>query len=163
MEVLIGLGGNLGDVAAAFGRSRETLAARFGLVACSSLWRTRAVGHTQPDYLNAALVVRSGDPPAVVLSFCQRLEADEGRDRGSEERWGPRTLDLDLLLIPDVVIETPTLVVPHPRLDARRFALLPAAEVAPGWLHPRRQRTIAELAAALDAREQPCLRLGRWE
>jgi 2-amino-4-hydroxy-6-hydroxymethyldihydropteridine diphosphokinase len=163
MEALIGFGGNLGDVYGAFGRGRAKLAGRFDLVICSSLWRTRACGPAQPDYLNAALIVRADDRPSVILSFCQRLEADEGRDRRSEVRWGPRPLDLDLLLIPGIVIETPALVIPHPRLDARLFALLPAAEVAPTWLHPQRQHTLAELAASLDPLAQSCERLGQWE
>jgi len=160
LRILIGLGGNLGDVAGAFGAAAEALAARFAVVARSSLWRSAAVGPPQPEFLNAALLVEAEEEPFSVLALLQTLEAGAGRDRRGESRFGPRTLDLDLLLAPWLVVESPALTLPHPRLAERRFALLPAAELAPGWTHPRRRLTLTELAAALDPREQPCERIG---
>jgi 2-amino-4-hydroxy-6-hydroxymethyldihydropteridine diphosphokinase len=162
MEVLIGLGGNLGDVGGTFSRARAALATLGELVSCSSLWTTVAQGPPQPDYLNAAVRLRTRWHPERVLAACQGIEASAGRTRAAERRWGPRTLDLDLLLAPGIVIESRRLTLPHPRLHLRRFALLPAAELAPDWLHPRLGLTIAELARALDEASQPCRRLREW-
>ncbi len=160
MKLLLGLGGNQGDVAAAFADALTALAARFRLCALSSLWRTRPVGPPQPEFLNAAAVFEVDLHPCRVLALCHELEARAGRCRRHEPRHGPRPLDLDLLMVPALVMAGPTLVLPHPRLAQRRFALLPAAEVAPGWVHPRRHASLAALAAALPPDEQPCRRLG---
>jgi len=160
MRLLLGLGGNLGDVAAAFAGAAAALSAHGRVVAASRVWRSAAVGPPQPDFLNAALLYETGDDAWRVLARAQRLECAAGRERERAVRWGPRQLDVDLLLAPGVVVESPALVLPHPRLAARRFALLPAAEVAPDWVHPRLRATLAELAARLDAADQPCAAIG---
>ncbi len=162
MELLVGLGGNLGDVVAAFAAARLALEARFRPLAASGLWRSAPVGPDQPDFLNAALLLDADVHPLQALALCQLLEARLGRDRGAEARWGPRRIDLDLLAAGPLVMESAPLALPHPRLAERRFALLPAAEAAPRWRHPRLQRTAAELAAALDPLAQPCERLDGW-
>ena len=115
----------------------------------SPVYRSAAVGPgEQPDYLNAAAVIHwPGDLPAL-LARCRELEVAAGRDRATEERWGPRVLDLDLLLADGVVCRGPMLEVPHPRFHERRFALEPAAEVAPEWVHPLLGRSVSELAEA---------------
>ncbi len=159
MRVLIGLGGNLGDVPAAFAHATGALAQAGRATARSSLWRSAALGPAQPDFCNAAIVLATELSPAALLDLCLRLEARAGRKREGE-RWGPRPLDLDLLLVPELVIVAPTLVVPHPRLASRRFALMPAAEIAPDWLHPRLHRTVAELAADPGLGDQRCERIG---
>ena len=159
MRFVIGLGGNTGDVATAFARSAAALATGFRLLGRSALWRSVAVGPTQPDYLNAALLLDVDVHPLAVLAVCRRLEHDAGRRRDAEARWGPRPLDLDLLAAGDLVIESAALTLPHPRLAERRFALLPAAELAPDWVHPRAHRTLSELAVTLDAAAQPCERI----
>jgi len=159
MRVLIGLGGNLGDVPAAFAEAIGALAPAGRVAARSSLWRSAAQGPPQPDFCNAAIVLATELPPAALLDLCQRLEARAGRTRAGE-RWGPRPLDLDLLLVPELVIVAPTLLLPHPRLATRRFALMPAAEIAPHWLHPRLHRTVAELAADPALGHQRCERIG---
>ena len=147
-RVVLGLGGNLGDPATAFACALDALADGGWIISTSSLWRTRAVGPTQPDFLNAAAVVHWSAGPRALLDRCRELEIEAGRDRASEQRWGPRVLDLDLLIGDGVVCAGPFLQLPHPRLHERRFALEPAAEVAPEWIHPILGRTISELAAA---------------
>ena len=149
LRVVLGFGGNLGDPAAAFAGALDALADEGWVIATSRLWQTRAVGPAQPDYLNAAAVVHwSGGGPRALLSRCRALEIEAGRDRTSEERWGPRVLDLDLLLAEGVVCAGPDLQLPHPGFHERRFALEPAAEVAPEWIHPLLGRSVLELAEA---------------
>jgi 2-amino-4-hydroxy-6-hydroxymethyldihydropteridine diphosphokinase len=158
--VVIGLGGNLGDPCRSFAVAARALHSRARVVAQSSLWRTVPLGPAQPDYLNAALLVAWPGHPLGLLAFCLQLEADAGRNRALETRWGPRPLDLDLLVARDTVVEAPALTLPHARFHERLFALLPAAELVPEWVHPRRHRTCAGLAAMLDSSQQPCVRAG---
>jgi 2-amino-4-hydroxy-6-hydroxymethyldihydropteridine diphosphokinase len=106
------------------------------LSAISRVYRSAAVGPgTQPDYLNAVLRLDTSLTPQALLDALQRIEQAHGRERG--ERWGPRTLDLDLLLYDDRRIESEDLTVPHPRLGERNFVLYPLLEVAGGkWVLP---------------------------
>lgn len=150
----IGLGGNLGDVAAAIA---SAFTAFDGLPATrllrrSRLYRTPAWGITaQPDFINAAAVVATTLIADDLLVELLRIERAAGRDRSTQsERWGPRALDLDLLLYGDVVIERPGLCVPHPYLHERAFVLVPLAEIAPDALVPGRGRVDA-LLAMVDA------------
>ena len=145
VKVLLGFGSNLGESGLAFSRCIASLAAEGTIDAISRLWRTRPVGPPQPDYLNGAIVIDWPAGPHSLLSRCLELEAEAGRDRAREGRWGPRVLDLDLLLAEAVVCRGPKLELPHPRLHERRFALEPAAEVAPKWTHPFLGRTVTEL------------------
>jgi 2-amino-4-hydroxy-6-hydroxymethyldihydropteridine diphosphokinase len=156
VRLVLGLGGNLGDVGASFVAAAGTLAAHHRVLACSQLYRSRAVGPAQPDFLNAALLVVTDVDPAAFLAHCHDIETAAGRNRGAEARWGPRRLDLDLLIGDGPAIDTPTLVLPHPRFHERRFALLPAAELVPDWIHPRFHRSLADLVALLDPLAQPC-------
>ncbi len=146
MEILIGLGGNLGKPGVAFAQALEALAQKGRVKAVSRLWRTRPVGPSQPDFLNAAAVIDWPAGPRSLLDRCRELEAASGRDRAREQQWGPRTLDLDLLIAASTVRRGPDLELPHPRLHERRFALEPAAEVAPNWVHPLFGLTVEELA-----------------
>ena len=129
------------------------------MLARSSVWRSAPEGPPQPDYLNAAALVDTGMHPVAILALCHRLEAEAGRDRAREQRWGPRPLDLDLLIAPGLVIQAPALELPHPRLAGRRFALAPAAELAADWLHPRLHRTLADLATSPEMASQRCERV----
>lgn len=159
-QVLVGLGGNLGDVEGAFTCATATLGRRFPIGAVSDLWRTAPLGPPQPDFLNAALLLACDVHPLELLAACLEVERVAGRRREREQPLGPRPLDIDLLLVRDVVIEGPALRLPHPRLAERRFALAPAAQIAPRWVHPRIRRTLADLAAVDALSGQRCERIG---
>jgi 2-amino-4-hydroxy-6-hydroxymethyldihydropteridine diphosphokinase len=98
----------------------------------------------QPDYINGCAILRTSLTPHSLLSVLLATEARFGRER--RERWGARTLDLDLLLYEDYILDTPSLTIPHPRMCDRAFVLLPLAEVAPDWIHPINGSAIAHLA-----------------
>ena len=130
-QAYIGLGANLGDPGAALREALEALAALpdTSLRATSSFYRTAPIDAIGPDFLNAVIHLDTHLAPHVLLTALQRIEQVHGRER--PYRNAPRTLDLDLLLYGDQVIDTPTLTVPHPRLHERAFVLLPLAEIAP--------------------------------
>jgi len=153
MRVVLGLGGNVGDTPRVFSECLSALTADCCIVEVSRLWRTRAVGPPQPDFLNAAVVIDWPKTPRSLLERCRELEAEAGRNRSTEQRWGPRPLDLDLLLAENIVCRGPFLELPHPRLQLRRFALEPAAEVASRWVHPHVGLTTEELAEQARLRE----------
>jgi 2-amino-4-hydroxy-6-hydroxymethyldihydropteridine diphosphokinase len=156
----IGLGGNVGDVAAAMARALDALGALpdSALVATSRLYRTPAWGVTdQPDFINAVARLDTPLSPRALLEALLAIERDAGRTRLADgsDRWGPRTLDLDLLLYGDRVIDEPGLHVPHPRLHERAFALVPLVEIAadaviPG-VGPARDALAAMAPADIEA------------
>lgn len=113
------------------------------MTGASRVHHTAAVGPPQPDYLNAVVRVMTRLSPRALLAALQAMELAAGRVRG--ERWGPRTLDLDLLLYGQRVIAEPTLTVPHPRLHERSFVLAPLCDLDPGLRHPLLDRTMADL------------------
>lgn len=141
------LGGNLGDRAAYLQQAQQTLAATAGnIIAASALYETAAWGvEDQPAFLNQVLAIRTSLPAPELLAACQAAEQQAGRER--LQHWGTRTLDVDILLYGQAIIATPTLSVPHPALPARRFALVPLAEIAPQLIHPQLHQTVAELLA----------------
>ena len=108
-------------------------------------------GVPQGLYLNAAATLRTGLSPRELLDGLLAIERAHGRDRLTEARWGPRTLDLDLILYGDLIINEPGLVLPHPRMHERSFVLEPLAEIAPGWVVPGRGRTVSDLLAGLSS------------
>ena len=146
----IALGSNLGDSCTILAAALQTLAQTpdICLQASSSLYQTQAVGPPQPDFINACALPQVQQPPQSLLATLLRTEAQFGRVRG--ERWGPRSLDLDLLLYDDLILDTPTLTLPHPRLRSRAFVLVPLAEIAPDWIEPVSGEAIVELVKAVD-------------
>ena len=145
----IGLGSNLGDSLAILNGAIERLKIhpQIELSAVSSWYRTAPIGPPQPDYLNGCATVETSLSALELLSVLQSIETEFGRVRG--EIWGARTLDLDLLLYGDRVIDLPTLQVPHPHMCDRAFVLIPLAQIAPDWLEPKSGESISTLAAKL--------------
>jgi 2-amino-4-hydroxy-6-hydroxymethyldihydropteridine diphosphokinase len=145
----VGLGSNAGDRLAHLRRAVEGLKAIAGVEveAVSPVYETEA--HTlpgqgpQPDHLNAVVRLRTTLAPGALLDRLHALERAAGRTSG--RRWGPRPLDLDLLLHGDLRLSTPDLVLPHPRLAERRFVLQPLADLAPDLVVPGMEATVAEL------------------
>lgn len=149
----VGLGGNLGDAAETLRTALSELDAlpATQLERASRLYRTPAWGIAdQPDFVNAVARLRTALDARTLLDELLAVERAHGRDRSAETRWGPRALDLDLLLYGDARIDEPGLRVPHPYLHARAFVLLPLAEIAPDALVPG-AGTAREAAAAMAA------------
>jgi 2-amino-4-hydroxy-6-hydroxymethyldihydropteridine diphosphokinase len=140
----IGIGSNVGDKKANCRKAVELLAAAGRIAGASSLYRTEPVGYElQNDFINAAVALETDCSPFELLSVCRSIEDKLGRTRAV--RWGPRTIDLDILLYGDLVLDAPDLVIPHPRMAARGFVLAPLAELAPDAVHPVFQKTVAGL------------------
>lgn len=139
----VGLGGNLGDAVATLRSAVQALAdlPQTRLLQASSLYRTPAWGlQQQPDFINGVAMLDTQLDPRALLEALLGVERDFGRDREAGSRWGPRTLDLDLLLYGNAVIGEPGLQVPHPHLHERAFALVPLLEIAPDILIPGQGR-----------------------
>jgi len=154
VRACIGLGANLGEAAASVRAAFPALDALPGtrLLAASRLYRTRAWGRTdQPDFINAAAVLETTLPAPELLAGLLDIERRAGRVRGGEAtRWGPRMLDLDLLLYGDQILDLPGLQVPHPYLHQRAFVLVPLAEIAPEAPIPG-HGTVAAALRTVDA------------
>ncbi len=150
---LIALGSNLGDRAATLDAAVEALAGApdVELIRQSAWQLTLPVGggHERPAFLNGAALVETSREAVDLLGLLEQIEDRHGRER--RERWGDRTLDLDLLLYGDAIIDTPLLTVPHPRLSFRRFVLEPAVEIAASMVHPTIGWSLERLLGHLDA------------
>lgn len=132
VEALIALGGNLGDVRATLAQAIAMLCdgVEVRLLARSSDYRTPPWGITaQPAFINAVIAVATSLSPHALLHRLQACERALGRDRGRQQRWGPRPVDLDLLAYDEVTLGEPDLTLPHPRLFERAFVLVPLAEI----------------------------------
>lgn len=139
-QVFVALGSNLDDPVAQVRSAFQDLDAipASRCVRRSSLYRSVPIGPAgQPDYINAVAALETGLAPEELLDHLQAIERRHGRVRGAE-RWGPRTLDLDLLLYDDRVMQTERLTIPHPGLHLRAFVLYPLHEIAPGLRIPQR-------------------------
>lgn len=148
----VGLGSNLADPRAQIERALQNLARmpRLRLLLRSRLYRSAPWGVLdQPEFVNAAAAIETALPPRELMQAMLAIEREAGRDR-SGERWGPRVLDLDLLLYGALTLDEPALRVPHPHLHERAFVLLPLAEIAPHLEVPGRG-PISTLLAHLDS------------
>jgi 2-amino-4-hydroxy-6-hydroxymethyldihydropteridine diphosphokinase len=133
-SALIALGGNVGDVRATFKSAIADICstAQAVLLARSSDYATPPWGdEQQARFINACIEIETGLAPLPLLSALQRIERVFGRDRSRERRWGPRTLDLDLIAYDDVSMDQPELTLPHPRAFERAFVLVPLSEITP--------------------------------
>ena len=146
----IALGSNLGDSRSILESALFVLARTpaIALKAHSSWYRTKAIGPPQPDYINGCAVLQADMSPEELLNTLLAIENKFGRIR--RERWGPRTLDLDLLLCDDMVLDTPSLQLPHPGMRERAFVLVPLAEIAPNWIDPVSGMAIGQLLEQVD-------------
>ena len=150
-RVYLALGSNLADPLHQVQAALDALAALpdTRVVATSSLYRTPPYGPpNQPDYLNAAVALDTELTPEALLDLTQRIELEQGRVR-KDERWGPRTLDLDIMLFGDLTLNTPRLIVPHYDMHNRAFMLVPLLEIAPDIALPD-TTCLRDLLSGLD-------------
>lgn len=146
--VYLSLGSNAGDREARLRDAQARLGAEGRVVAVSSLYETEPVDFVeQPWFLNCALALETGRTPEQLMDAILRIEKEMGRRRLQNK--GPRSIDIDILLFDDTIIDSPQLTIPHPAMHQRRFVLEPLAEIAPEVLHPTLRRTIRELRDAL--------------
>ena len=141
-QVYLGLGSNLGDSKQTLHDAIESinLIESVGVAQRSSFYQTKAIGPEQPDYINACIHISCEICPQALLTELQKIELAFGRTR--DIRWGARTLDIDILLFNDEIIETESLVVPHPRLHERLFVLVPLNDIAGEYIHPLTLKSI---------------------
>ncbi len=151
-NALIGLGGNIGDVRAVLDEAvrRFCDGAAVRLVARSADYQTPPWGVLdQPDFVNLCLRVETALSPQALLERALSVEASLGRNRAAEQRWGPRVVDIDILAYDGLSLDEPGLSLPHPRLRARAFVLVPLAEIAPDWWIGG--ESVGALAARVDS------------
>ena len=145
----IGLGSNMGDKMAACRRALDLLSRAGRVTRVSSFYCTEPVGYPdQETFLNAVAELETDLSPLALLAACHVIEEELGRNRMF--RWGPRTIDLDILLYGDQVTNTVELAIPHPLMSARRFVLTPLCELAPHAVDPVSKKTVSRLLKELD-------------
>jgi len=162
--VHIAFGGNLGEVRDTFIQARYALNQNdaINVLKSSKLYRTPPLGPPgQPDYLNAVIAIETALEPLQLLDLLQHIEVQHGRERG--ERWGPRTLDLDIIDFDNRIVNTDRLTLPHPHLHERMFVLCPLCDIALSWQHPLLQASAQQLMKQLlEQGETPLPPGERW-
>lgn len=148
--VYLALGSNLGDRLENLRSALKVLPPAVRVAACSQVYSTPPWGYTdQPEYLNQVVQAQTRLSPHDLLSYLKEIESHLGRQPSF--RYGPRLIDLDILLYDDLVLDTPELQIPHPRLAQRAFVLIPLTDLNPHLLHPTLRRSVSELLADVDA------------
>jgi 2-amino-4-hydroxy-6-hydroxymethyldihydropteridine diphosphokinase len=145
MTAFLSLGGNLGNTREIFEQTYLLIEKKIGRICKKShLYQTAAWGLTeQADFLNQVIEVETNNKPEEILAHLLQIEHELGRVR--DVRWGPRRIDLDLLFVDDLVVNSAQLTLPHPHIQDRKFILIPLAEIAPNVIHPQLKRTAQEL------------------
>jgi len=161
--VYLGLGANLGDRLKNLRLALQRLQTLAHLEEVSSLYETQPQGVTdQPLFFNAVCRLSTGLEPQALLRFLKNLEWEAGRRPGGQT-WGPRPIDLDILLYDDRLVDAPELTVPHPRLAERAFVLVPLCELAPELRHPLLGKTMKELLASVGKKGVRKIAPRAWE
>lgn len=151
INVFLLLGSNLGNRSLFLQQADEAIGRQVGaIIKRSSVYQTQSWGKTgEPDYLNQVLLVQTALKPQQVLQHILAIEKTMGRLRA--EKWGSRTIDIDILFYGDEVVNEPDLIIPHPHLHQRKFVLEPLAEIAPAYIHPVLNKSILQLNNFKDA------------
>jgi 2-amino-4-hydroxy-6-hydroxymethyldihydropteridine diphosphokinase len=149
--VYLALGTNLGDRMDNLQRAVAALPPTIRVTALSSVYETPPWGYAdQPAFLNMALTAKTDLEPLALIAFLKKLETDLGREKTF--RNGPRLIDIDILFYDDLRIDEPGLVIPHPRLHERAFALVPLNDIAPNLIHPELGRAVRDLLKDVDTK-----------
>ena len=150
--IYLALGTNLGDRPANLRAAIETLPPEIKVIAESKVYETPPWGYEdQPAFLNMAVKCETALEPESLLKRLKQLEVRLGREQSF--RWGPRLIDIDILFYDDLILESESLIIPHPRLQERAFVLVPLADIAPDFVHPVLKETIKELLASADTND----------
>lgn len=149
-EALLLLGGNMGEMKETFAVVEARIEQQVGRILSHSRdhWTEPWGFSDERLFLNRALIVETRSAPEEIMRVLLRIEEELGRTR-EQDRYAARAIDIDILLIGNLVIDTPSLSVPHPRMHERAFALSPAADIAPGWVHPVLGRNVLEMLGDL--------------
>jgi 2-amino-4-hydroxy-6-hydroxymethyldihydropteridine diphosphokinase len=149
----LALGANLGDTLNALRRAAELISERIGqLTAKSGVYKTLPWGRTdQPDFLNACLAVETELAPLDLLREIKAIESDMGRVERAH--WGPREIDIDIIFYDELLINDPKLKIPHPLMEMRGFVMVPLADVAPEWEHPKYGWTVREFLDGMNTED----------
>ncbi|MCK5392485.1 MAG: 2-amino-4-hydroxy-6-hydroxymethyldihydropteridine diphosphokinase [Deltaproteobacteria bacterium] len=152
-RVFIGIGSNLGDAIGNCKMALDEIGNFAEIVRISSLYETEPVGNEdQPNFINCAAEIRTDISPHELLTHLNRIEEKLGRVRG--EKWGPRTIDLDIIFYDDLVMRENNLIIPHPRAHLRRFVLEPICEIDPDFIHSELKISVLELLKNLPDKKK---------